>query len=81
MTYANWQEGFTERLEAALPIEDLVAWLIAAYPGASERDIKGMLQKIYCADYNIRPADSAQREYRAGGVIWKACPQRVAASA
>lgn len=66
-----------ERLEAALPVDDLVAWLLAEYPDAADREVMGMLQEIYEADFHIEPASSTPRSYRVGGETWDACPQRV----
>jgi len=69
---------FRSRFEAALPIEDLVAWLIAEYPAASEREIMGLLQRVYGKGYKISPAASEERAYRVGDNEWNAYPQRVA---
>ena len=68
-----------ERIEAALPIDDLVGWLIGAHPGASEREIMGMLQDIYRQDFDIKPSGAPQQRYAVGEQSWDAFPQRVAA--
>jgi hypothetical protein len=80
-TDEGWQHGFHARLEAALPIEDLMAWLLEQHPGASERDVLAMVQAVYECDYDIAPAAGTEREYRVAGEVWKACPQRVAVRA
>ena len=66
-----------ERLEAALPVDDIVAWLLAEFPGSGEREIMGMLQVIYAGSFTIRPASSSERHYAVGEEGWDACPQRV----
>ena len=77
MTETPWQNDLIERVEAALPIDDIVGWLIREHPGASERDILGMVQKVYMRDYKIAPASSEFQSYQAGDNTWQACPQRV----
>jgi len=67
------------RVEAALPIDDLVGWLITTHPGASEREIMGMLQEIYMRDFSINPSGEPEQRYEVGGQAWDAYPQRVAA--
>ena len=77
VTRTNRQSDLIERVEAALPIDDIVGWLIREHPGASERDIMGMIQRVYARDYTIAPASSEIQSYRAGDNTWEACPQRV----
>ena len=71
------EEGFLEKLEAALPVDDIVGWLVREHPGATEREIMGMVQKVYQRDSHIAPAASEERTYQVGDNTWKACPQRV----
>ncbi len=65
------------RLDAALPVDDLVAWLLRNYPDVSEGEVLGMVQRIYREDYVIRPAATRTRAYEVGGNRWDAVPQRV----
>ena len=71
--------SLSERVEAALPITDLVGWLIESFPAASEREIMGMLQDIYMRDFNINPSGEPERRYEVGEQVWDAFPQQVAA--
>jgi hypothetical protein len=71
--------AFFERLEAALPIDDMLAWILREHPGASEREVLAMVQRICERDYSIRPAATQERSYAVGGGTWKAFPQSVAA--
>jgi len=72
-----WEQGFVERLEAALPIADMLGWLVSEYPAASERDVLAMVQKICILDYEMTPAADHERTYKIGDGTWDACPQRV----
>ena len=72
-------EDLIQRLEAALPVEDIVGWLIAEYPDSTEQQVMGMVQMIYQRDYDIRPAASEMNRYQVGDATWDACPQTVAA--
>ena len=80
---ANAQEpsepSLVERIEAALPIDDLVGWLISTYPAASEREVMGMLQDIYQRDFDINPSGEPEQRYVVGEGGWNAFPQRVTA--
>lgn len=71
--------SLAERVEAALPIDDLVGWLIETFPEASEREVMSMLQDIYMRDFNINPSGEPEQRYEVGGEAWDAFPQRVAA--
>jgi hypothetical protein len=72
---------FFARVDAALPIDDLVGWLLREYPHASERDVMALLQKIYERDYAIGPSGEPERRYEVGDDGWTAFPQRVARKA
>lgn len=71
-------DDLIRRMEAALPIDDIVGWLVQEYPRASERDVMGMVQEIYAGDYDINPSSGTLKTYRVGDTTWDACPQRVA---
>ena len=74
----SWQDNLIERIDAALPIDDIVGWLIHEYPSAPEQDIMTMLQRIYERDYEIGPSSDAEKKYEVGHTTWDAFPQRVA---
>ncbi|RKY22309.1 MAG: hypothetical protein DRQ55_01340 [Planctomycetota bacterium] len=77
---SNSEDDFRQRLEAAMPIDDIVAWLLQQYPAASEPEIMGLLQRVYGRGYKISPAAREQRNYSVGGQDWSAFPQRVEAT-
>ena len=74
------RDELIQRVEAALPIDDIVGWLVQEYPQATEREVMEMVQVIYQRDYEIQPAASVVNTYRVGDNTWDACPQRVAAA-
>ena len=73
-------DEFISRMEAALPIDDIVGWLVREYPSATEREVMAMVQVIYQRDYVINPSASVLNTYKVGDNRWDACPQRVAAA-
>jgi hypothetical protein len=73
----NSNDELFAHLDAALPIDDLVGWLLQQYSSASEHDIKRLLTVIYQRDYHIAPADSVEKRYEVAGNVWDACPQRI----
>jgi hypothetical protein len=73
------EDDFQRRLQAAMPIDDIVAWLVKEHPTASEPEIMGLLQRVYGRGYKIAPAAREQRTYVVGGQEWTAYPQRVEA--
>jgi len=73
-------DDLLRRVDAALPIDDIVGWLLQEYPGATEPEVMLLLQKVYQHDYRIDPAASEQRNYRVGDKDWNAFPQRVSAA-
>lgn len=75
------EPSLIERIEAALPIDDLVGWLISTYPAASEGEIMAMLQEVYRRDFNINPSGEPEQRYVVGEGGWTAFPQRVTAKA
>ena len=76
-SYPRAPEDLLDRVNAALPIDDIVGWLCETYPGSSEQQVMAMLQKVYQADgYAINPS-GPQRKYAIEGKEWSAFPQRV----
>ena len=73
-------DEFISRLEAALPIDDIVGWIVMEYPSATEQEVMAMVQVVYQRDYEIRPSSSAMNTYQVGDNRWDACPQRVSAA-
>jgi len=70
--------AFFERFEAALPVDDMLGWVLENYPTATERQVMAMVQRIAGRDYLIRPVGSSERRYVVAGDTWNAFPQRVA---
>ena len=64
-------------VEAELPIDDLLGWLIARYPGANREWVFAALKTIYDGDFTIAPASQEAKTYRIGREELRACPQRV----
>ena len=73
-------DALIQQMEAALPIDDIVGWLVREFPAATEREVMGMVQVIYQGDYDIKPSAGTLNTYRVGDNTWDACPQRVAAA-
>ncbi|HEX6882399.1 MAG TPA: hypothetical protein VF530_03400 [Planctomycetota bacterium] len=70
--------AFFARLEAALPLDDLLAWILREHPEASEREVLTLVQKVCERDYVIRPSAREERSYTVGGQPWRTFPQSVA---
>jgi len=64
-------------LEAARPVDDLVAWLIERMPDADDGEVLAALRAAYARGWRIEPAGTAIVVYRAGSREIRACPQRV----
>lgn len=67
----------TNKVSAALPIDDLLSWLISEHPDASLKQILSMLNKVYQGGFTISPAGTTQRTYQVGERGLDAYPQRV----
>lgn len=74
---ATRRRALLQRLEAELPVDDLLGWLIGAFPTAGRDEVFAMLKAVYEADLDIAPAASQAKAYRVGGQAVKAFPQRV----
>jgi len=74
----SWPDFF-QRLEAALPVDDMLAWILREHPGVDERTVMAMVQRILQRDYVVRPSASAERSYVVGGKDWRTFPQSIAA--
>ena len=70
---------FFTRLEAALPLDDLLGWILRQHPEATEREVLTLVQKVCARDYVIRPSAREERSYTVGGQPWRTFPQSVAA--
>ena len=66
-------------LERALPVDDLMGWLIRALPLANRDQLFSVLKVIYETGFEIGPASKTPRPYEIGRDAFQACPQRVTA--
>ncbi|MHC4937957.1 MAG: hypothetical protein ACYTHK_03205 [Planctomycetota bacterium] len=64
-------------LEAALPVDDLMAFLIEKMPEADEPEVMAALRAAYAHGWRIEPAGAEPRTYQLGGRELRACAQRV----
>ena len=64
-------------LEAARPVEDLLAWLIEKMPEADETEVMAALRAAYLRGLRIEPAGAEMQVYSVGGREIRACAQRV----
>lgn len=64
-------------LDRALPIEDLLAWLIEKMPEADDRDVFAALRAAYLRGWHIEPGSSEMLDYQVGERTIQACAQRV----
>ena len=66
------------KLNSALPIEDIMAWLIKEYPDAGLPQILSLLNALYQEeDYQIEPASTTKNVYKVGDREINAYPQRI----
>ena len=65
-----------DELEAALPVEDLLAWLIEKLPEADEQEVFATLRGAYQRGWRIEPASAEMRTYAVGERTIEACAQR-----
>ncbi|NKB71507.1 MAG: hypothetical protein GKR89_30920 [Candidatus Latescibacteria bacterium] len=73
------QRQVLRRLQAALPVDDLLGWLIVECPTAGRDQVLALLKAVYAAGWKIGPANQEQRLYRVGDEELRAYPQRVEA--
>ena len=73
-----WPDFF-QRLEASLPIDDMLAWILREFPQADERTVLAMVQGILQRDYVVKPSAREERSYTVGGKPWRTFPQSIAA--
>ncbi len=67
-----------QEVKTALPITDLMLWLITKYPQAELKQILAMLNVIYQeTDFLIQPASSERKNYVIGEQVLTAYPQTV----
>ena len=64
-------------LERSLPVDDLLAWLLGALPGADRDQLFAALKAVYEAGFEIVPASRIPKPYAIGRDRLRACPQRV----
>lgn len=64
-------------LEASLPVDDLLAWLIEKMPEADDTEVMAALRAAYLRGLRIEPASPEMRSYQVGGREIQACAQRV----
>ncbi|MBW2629023.1 MAG: hypothetical protein JRE45_15570 [Deltaproteobacteria bacterium] len=76
---AREQSRVFRELERALPVDDLMGWLIRALPLANRDQLFSVLKAIYEAGFEIGPASQTPRLYELGRDTFQACPQRVTA--
>lgn len=72
------------RLEAALPVDDLLAFvlrdLLSEQPAAGREELMERMRAVYAAGFEIAPADAPSPSvYRLGEHELRAFPQRVLA--
>ncbi len=66
------------KMNKALPIEDIMAWLIAEYPDAELPQILSLLNALYQEEeYHIEPASVTKNIYNVGDREINAYPQRI----
>ena len=68
------------RVEASLPIDDLLGWLLREYPDADLETLLSMMRLVHEEGFQVGPADTAHRTYLVCGRELEAPPQRVQAS-
>jgi hypothetical protein len=76
---AGEQPRVLRELERALPVDDLMGWLIGALPLANRDQVFLVLKAIYEAGFEIASASPTARPYKIGQDEFQACPQRVTA--
>jgi len=64
-------------LESALPVEDLLAWLIGKMPGADDQALFAALRAAYLRGWHIEPGSADMLDYEVGERTIQACAQRV----
>lgn len=64
-------------LEASLPVDDLLAWLIERMPEADDTEVMAALRAAYLRGLRIEPAGPEMLTYAVGGREIRACAQRV----
>jgi hypothetical protein len=69
-------ELFT-RLESTLPVDDLLAWLLAQYPEAGIGDLVRAYGQVFLSDLGRRPAAEEERRYPLAGGTLIARPLRL----
>jgi hypothetical protein len=67
-----------QEVRGALPITDLMSWLIQKYPQAELKQILAMLNVIYQeSDFLIQPASDERQDYVVGDKTLTAYPQSI----
>lgn len=64
-------------LEDALPVDDLMAFLIERMPEADDTEVMAALRAAYLRGLRIEPAGPEMLVYQVGGREIRACAQRV----
>jgi len=66
------------RLEEALPVDDVLAFVLAQRPGAQREEVMALMSAVYSAGFEIVPADTDEPVlYQVGEHELRAFPQRV----
>ena len=71
------QQRVLQRLERALPVDDLLRWLIGELRGAHRDEVFSVLKAVYEAGFEVAPASRTPQRYQIGRHVFNACPQRV----
>ncbi len=66
-----------QKLKPALPVDDIMAWLIAEYPKLELPQLLKLLNVIYQEGFHIAPSSEERQVYHVGDRELTASPQRV----
>ena len=64
-------------LDGALPVEDLLAWLIEKMPEADDGEVFAALRAAYMRGWHIESGSPGMIDYQVGERTIQACAQRV----
>jgi hypothetical protein len=77
-TQLDSSTDIVSRLEAALPVDDVLAFVLAARPGVEREALMDLMSAVYAAGFEIVPAEADEPSlYRVGEHELRAFPQRV----
>ena len=72
------RDALRTRIRSALPIDDLLGWLVREFPDADLERVLGMMRLVH-EGFDVRPTAHAQRRYVVGGRELEASPERIVA--